>query len=220
MIAPVNVDVDEWLKTLHGTETFSDVVNLRIPEAQNMNLHPMDVERVALQIKSRLKALGGDYQIGKLRALLSPKTGAATINLDTPVWAQKHCYVRNGDFIFDVERSTRMSVNGFNATYIGAMPLKPNGRRENPFEWAIERWGMVTVDDALYVPYEGPYFAWAGKEYVNLLSPTTMPERQPVVEAHDGIQRFTQHLWLVCGEREDVYWNLLKWMTRLWNLWK
>ena len=207
------VDVEAFLKTVRGTETYAEIIGSRIPEAQAMALHPLEVERVARVLIQRMKELGGGYQLPALRSLLTPKVAAAPVNLEAPDWASRHCFVRNGDFVFDVDRAQKMSVNGFNNTYFEKMPFKQNGRREVPFEWAVERWGMRSVDDSLYNPPAGEYFHWAGKDYVNLFNANTMPLPAPIVEAQAAIDQFRTHLWLLCGQREDVYWSLLKWIA-------
>lgn len=210
---PATESMEDFMRRVSATETLQDMFTLRLQEAQQLHLNALEVDVVAAKIKQRFKELGGDIQIGKLRALLSPKIGAAPTAVEVPEWAANHCYVRTGDFIYDTARGQRMSINGFNATYFAQMPFKQNGRREVPFEWAVERWGMRTVDDLLYNPPAGTYFEWGGKQYVNQFNPKSMPEMVAVNEAKAAIEAFQQHLWLMVNQREDVYWHLLRWIA-------
>lgn len=190
-------------------EMHNDIIPLIAKEA----MPAVYIEPLAQAINAKLDYFKAKLPIGQVRKLLRPAVvhGAN----DVPLWAQSHCYVKDTDRFFDVERGTETTMQGFRAEYARLMPMRDNGAREDPVAWSLERWGMRTVQRTGYRPDQGPYFEWDGVDYANTYSPCSIPTTATALTAEGkaGIEAFQSHLWDMSGRREDVYYALLYWFA-------
>ena len=66
----------------------------------------------------------------------------------------------------------------------------------------------------MYHPLQPQYFDWAGKTYVNTFRVASLPQFESYTDdCVRMIERFNQHLFLLCNRRQDVYNNLIQWIA-------
>lgn len=196
--------------------TMEEMHNEIIPAVRAAQVPGAYTEQLAKAINSVLDFHHAKMPIARLRALINPPVVAGTAGgNDAPLWLQQHCYVKDGDFFYNCENGARMTNQGFIAEYARLMPMKDNGQRENPVEWAFTRWNITTVHRLGYRPDMGPYYEWDGLDYANLYNIKSVPDyatewTEDGLAAIDATKRL---MWDMCGRREDVYLNLLQWMA-------
>ena len=198
---------------IDGCGTVTEMHNDVLPALAGSGLPPVLLAGFVAKINKQLVILGADkIPVGQLRRLLSPPIVQGS---DAPLWVLRHCYVKDTDRFYDTETGAEMTVQGFQAEYTRVMPLKENGQRENPVEWALNRWGMRTVQRIAYRPDKPTFFEWDGLEHVNRYSPNSVPvAATEFTEAGvRGIEAFKLHLWDMCGRREPVFNKMLWWIA-------
>ena len=193
-----------------GPEDMQDRV---IPAIQSHRLNAMQVERLAKSINKLLDLWDAKLPIGRLRALLAPPVVVGVG--EAPEWVNHYCYVMATDKFYNITNGAEMSVQGFIMEYARCMPLKDNGQRENPVDWAMNRWGMRTVHRTEYRPDQPAFFSWEGMEVANTYNPNSLPAlvSEYSEAGREGILAFQQHLFDMCGRRPDVYMQVLSWMA-------
>ncbi len=206
--------VNKLLEHIDACGTYEGIFNEVIPAIQAAGVPKVFVERIAQRINRKLDFFNAKMPIGQLRTILSPPTQSAFVG-EAPEWMQKHCFVAKGEFFYNCETGQERSILSFNGEWSRMMPIKPNtNKREVPSEWAFQRWNIVVVDDKLYHPRMPQYFDWASRSYVNLFRPQTLPAFEAYTpECVAMIDRFNQHLFLLCGQRQEVYDSLLRWLA-------
>lgn len=171
-------------------------------------------EQLVTDITKKLELLGAKTRVPTIRGMLIPKIVANGTSEEAPAWAQAYCYVAAARCFYNIETGGEYDKFSFYAKHALQMPLKPNGRREDPAEWAFEKWGMVTVDNYMYHPQRPAYFEWAGRDYVNKFTPSSIPLPTPFTERGvKAIGMFQSHMLSMCGGRVEVYMHLLNWMA-------
>lgn len=190
-----------------------DMLDRVIPAVQGHRLNAMQVERLAKSANKLLDLWDAKLPIGRLRALLSPPAVRALD--DAPEWINHYCYVQSCDKFYNITNGAEISMLGFAAEYTRCMPMKDNGQRENPVDWAFNHWGMRTVHRMEYRPDQPAYFSVEGLEFVNTYNPASVPAcASEYSEAGSaGILAFQHHLFDMCGRRPDVYMQVLYWMA-------
>lgn len=211
------VAMEDWIGRVVNAEE-ADLRNTVIPAiAADRTIEMLDRERLALLIKERLGVFQIPATIGQCRKMVSMQA----VESDTPEsnsipsFATEHVYVERGDLFFHTHTATELTRTAFQAKYNRGMPNKVSGDKEDAAKWCLERWGMPTVHDAMYLPTEGETFMNDGRYYANLYSPSSVP---PVATAYTaegiaGIHTFAKHLECFCGGRPEVYGGLLAWMA-------
>lgn len=213
--AEVKAAVMELLDAITACGTMEDMHNLVVPRIRAGNVPGVYQEQLVRAVNAQLDIWHAKLPLAKLRALLFPPALARTGEDAPPEWAQKHCYVKDGDFFYNCENGSRLSYQGFQAEYSRFMPVRASGGRENPVEWAFTRWGITTVHHLGYRPDKPPYFAWDGLDYANQYSPSSVPlTASAYTQAGlDGIAALQAMMWDMCGHRQDVFLNLLWWLA-------
>lgn len=203
----------ELLSLVSGCGTIEEMHNVVIPAIAGARMPAALVSPLGVAVNSQLKVLGGDkLPVAQLRRLLSPPIVHGS---DAPAWVMRHCYVKDRDVFYDIETGAEMTFQGFQAEFTRLMPIKENGQRENPVDWALNRWGMRTVQRIAYRPDQGPYFEWDGLEHVNRYNENSLPvtASQYTEAGIRGITEFRNHLFDMCGRRIEVFNNLLWWIA-------
>lgn len=206
---------EELMGLISGAGNLLELHNHVVPAIQESSLPGALQAPLAQALKKQFDLFQSPIAISVVRKLVSPAIIPGTAGGETPLWVQKHCYVKEGDYFFDMDTGAQMSVQGFTAEYARVMPMRPNGTRENPVEWALNRWGMRTVQRVGYRPDKEPYFAWDGLEYANLYNPSTVPTAAAgyTPEGIAGIEAFQSHLFNMCDQRPEVFHDLLYWLA-------
>ncbi len=213
--AEVAARVRELLGVVSACGTVEDMHNLVIPAIQSAGVPKVYAEQFVRAINARLDLWDSKMPVGQLRAILFPPPMQGVNGVEAPLWMQRHCYVKDGDYFYDVENGTRMTHHGFIAEYARLMPLKDNGGRENPVDWAFTRWNIRTVHYVEYRPDQGAYFARDGLEFANGYAPTSVPATATEWSegGRKGIEAFQRLLYDMSGKRDAVYLALLQWMA-------
>jgi hypothetical protein len=211
----VRARVEELLASVAGCGTFDEMHNEVIPAIVAARVPSVYSERFVRAVNAKLDLFDSKLPVAKLRALLFPPILQMVDGEAVPAWVQQHCYVKDGDFFYDVSNGARMTWQGFIAEYARLMPLKPSGARENPAEWALTRWGMRTVHHLGYRPDRGVYFEWDGMEYANLYAPSSVPQYATEYSERGlaGIAALQALLWDMCGRRDEVYSRVVGWLA-------
>lgn len=206
--------VRSLVELVNGCMDMAEVHNRAVPAIQEAGLPIAVIEPLVKAVGRRLELFDAKMSLPSLRNLLAPPRKRIEASADAPEWLQRTCYIKSVDKFYDVGNGSMMSHKGFTAEYSRLMPMKDSGRRADPIEYAFERWNIVTVDKQMYNPLEGPYFTWGGLSYVNTFLPSSVPECEQIIDAGKvAIERFMQHMWLLCGQRSDVFWHIIKWMA-------
>lgn len=205
--------VDELLAMVSSAGTLAEMHNAVIPAVRAAAIPTVLIEPLVRAVNKRMDFWDAKMPVAKLRALLSP--GAVQlVSGDAPDWCQRHCYVHDGDYFMDMENGACLSFPGFQAEFSRLMPFKESGVRENPVEWALQKWGMRTVHRVAYRPDQPPYFHWDGMDYANTYNESSVPVIAPPTDAGKaGIEAFRLLLWDMSGHRPDVYGQLLQWLA-------
>ena len=212
--AETSAKVEELLQMVHGAGSVEAIHNEVIPACRDAGIPRALAERLVRAINKQLDIMDAKLPIGQLRALVSPPVIAGTAGSEPPLWVQRHCYVLDGDYFYDMENGAVLSRTGFAAMYNRNMPIKDNGQPEDAVDWALHRWHITTVNAVSYRPDMGPYFEWDGQTYANQYNENSVPAVEPFTE--DGVQcieHFKTHLYLLCGGRDWLYMHLLQWMA-------
>lgn len=205
--------VDELLQLVSSAGTMAEMHNAVIPKVRAAAIPSVLIEPLVRAVNKRLDFWDAKMPVAKLRALLVPSSVGLDVT-EAPEWCQRHCYVHDGDYFMDMENGATMTFPGFQAEFSRLMPMKESGVRENPIEWALQKWNMRTVHRVAYRPDKGPYFEWDGLEYANTYNESTVPVLAPQSEVGQaGIEAFKLLLWDMCGRREAVYGQVLMWLA-------
>ncbi len=211
--ADLSQRVAQLLVEANAAGTYEEITEQLIPRIAAAGIPEIMIERLVQTINKKLDFFGGKLPVNKLRTLLCPPRLQRDMS-EPPLWVQRHCYITKTDTFYNAETGAEISPSGFNAVYSRVMPFKLNGRRESPVEWALERWSMTTVDDIAYRPDMPTYFTYAAREYVNSYVPASIPPLEDyTADVVNLINRFQQHLLLICGGRHDVYTHILNWLA-------
>lgn len=206
--------VRKLVELVNGCMDMAEVHNKAVPAIQSAGLPIAVMGPLVKAVDRRLELFDAKMSLPTLRNLLAPPRKRLETALDAPDWLKRTCFIKSDDKFYDVGTGSTMSKFGFVAEYSRLMPMRDNGKREDPVEWAFGRWNIVTVDKKMYNPLQGPYFEWGGLSYVNTYLASTVPVPVPIdAETKVAIERFMQHMWLLSSQREDVFWNLIRWMA-------
>jgi len=218
--APVTVihadmgrQVEQFVLDINAAVTYSEIIDTIVPRIAGFNVPTIYVDRLVGVLNRKLDFFDAKMPVGKLRALINPPRVANVMG--APEWCMRHCFVTKTDKFYDLQSGAELSRLGFYARYAQMMPQKPNGDREDPVKWALEKWNMVSVDDWAYHPQRDSYFEWAGRSYVNKFVISSIPVAATAYSAQgvEAIHMFNDHLMHLCGGRADVHAFLLKWIA-------
>ncbi len=195
-----------------GTEL--DMVNDIMPKVHAAGVPSAFQSKVVNAWMKKMKLWGNTQRIADVRLQLFPPVEVKSGDIAMPDWAANYCYVLESDYFLNVANGARMTMTGFQAQFNRLMPLSEQGRRGNAAEYALNLWGMPTVERVGYKPDEDVYYEWDSVRYANLYSPSSVPECMPLTEAGvRGIEAFKALLWDMCGRREAVFLQMLYWFA-------
>lgn len=199
---------------VNNAGTFEELTDNILPGLGQLGLPHIHAERVVSALKERFSIFNVSMPIGRLRALVTPPVVTGTTSDTPPDWFAGFCYIKRNDKFFNTNTGSEFTAEGFRTEYARFMPFRQNGTREDPVQYARERWGIVTVDDTMYHPQQEQFFRHAGRDYCNLFNPNTLPAlAEPSPQASMCIQAFQHHLYLLCGQRDWLYILLLQWLA-------
>lgn len=206
---------DRAISEVNHAGTLQVLLNDVIPSLPALSLPPLHAQRVATALHKRLDMFDSKLPIGQVRQLITPPSATLVANDTPPEWFAQFCYVRRTETYFSVVSGTHFTTDNFRTEFSRNMPMKANGTaREDPVQWARERWNVVTVDDTMYRPDCAQYFDWGGKQYANEYLPSSLPVlAEPSDHCRVCIQAFQNHLYLMCNYRDDLYQLLLQWLA-------
>lgn len=222
-LTPVNTGVD-WhevqekaIQTINNCGTYRELSDTVIPSLRDTGFPEYFVERVVVTLKRKLDLFDSPISVTKLRAMVSSPIDRSQPGapLQAPTWMSSICYVTTKDLFYDYAKGAVYSHEAFRMEYSRLMPTKATtGDREDPVKWAREKWNVPTVGGIEYRPDQDSTFSFAGVQYVNSFRPNTMPTpAEPSTEAAECIALMQQHLWHIVGQRESLYWALLRWLA-------
>lgn len=207
--------VDEAIATINNSGTFKELMESVVPALPAKQFPPAHAQRVVQALSKRLELFDAKLPIASVRQLVNPPVVATGELADQPpAWFAPFCYVRRSETFYNVNTGIHFTSDNFRMEFSRYMPMRPNGTREDPVQFARERWNIVTVDDTMYRPDCEPYFDWSGKQYANEFLSASLPvPTVPSDEAGRCIQAFQNHLYLLCNYRDELYINLLMWLA-------
>lgn len=205
---------DNTIASINNTGTFKELMDGVVPTVGTLGLPHAHAERVVRALSKRLELFDAKLPIGAIRQLVTPPVTALASHDTPPDWFAPFCYVRRTETYFNTLSGTHFTADNFRTDFSRYMPMRPNGTREDPVQFARERWNVATVDDTMYRPDCPVFFEYAGKQFVNEFLPTSLPDvATPTPECLQAIQMFQEHLYLMCGHRDEIYWALLHWIA-------
>ena len=204
---------DDTISAVNNAGTFKELMERVVPGIGGAGLPQPHAERVVRALSKRLELFDAKLPIGAVRQMVTPP--AAVTTSDTPPdWFAGFCYVKSSDKYFNVNSGGTYSAEGFRTEFTRYMPHRSNGGKEDPVIYARERWNIVTVDDLMYHPQQDVFFNHAGRQYANTFNPNSMPApAAPTVHCAAAIQAFQDHLYMLCGQRDWLYFLLLQWLA-------
>lgn len=210
--------IDDLLDMVHSSTSWDDVHNRVIPAVRDAGVPSALMSRVENAINKRLDLWDAKLPVAKLRALIAPPRASGpdeALELAVPEWLSRYVYVRQGDRFHDISIGVSMSRTSFNATHNRDMPSKgDSGQREDAVMWALERWGVKMVHDVIYYPGMPAIVEHEGLTWANQYTEASHPAVQPYTDAGvDAINRFMRHLFLLCGQRTNVFSTLVSFMA-------
>lgn len=219
VVSPETVALIEGLLDMvNKSATWADMHNTVIPAVRAAGVPAALMPRIENAINKRLELYDAKLPVAKLRSLLAtPRAAGAAEDDDTvrPTWIDNYVYVRQNDKYFDIVNGYDISVASFKATHDRDMPVKGDGvLREDSHVWALHKWNVPLVHDTMYDPRAEALIDYDGRRWANLYSASSLPAAMPYTDAGvAAIERFKSHLWLLCGQRERIYENLLSFMA-------
>lgn len=221
MVSPeAKATIDGLLDMVHGSVSFEDMHNRVIPAVRAAGVPRVLMSRIENAINKRLDLWDAKLPVGQLRALINPprveaEGGGEGADISKPEWLSKYVYVQQGDRFHDTTNGVAMSRTSFNATHDRDMPIKGDGPfREDAVQWALHRWDVPMVHDTIYYPGKPAIVDYDGLVWANSYAESSHPE----IEAYTpqgvaAIDKFQLHMWLLCGQREAVYQNLMAFLA-------
>ena len=206
---------DQAISNINNTGTYRELTDTVIPAIGELRIPKPHSERVVQALARRLELFDAKQPIGEVRRLVTPPaTNSALVDSTPPDWFAGMCYVKRNDKFFNVTTGSEYTAEGFRTEYSRFMPFTTAGKREDPVQWARERWNIVTVDDTMYHPTQEPFFTHGGKQYANTFNPASMPAiTEPSQHCAMCIQAFQNHLYMLCNQRDWLYNLLLQWLA-------
>lgn len=199
---------------INNTGTYRELNEVVIPTLGKLGIDGGHAEQVAQALHKRLKLFDVNWPIGKVRQIIQPPAVSSITTSEPPAWFAPFCYVRRTETYYNTITGTHFTPDNFRTEYSRYMPAKPNGSREDPVQWARERWNVVTVDDTLYRPDQDVFFDHGGKQFANEYLQSSLPAiAAPTADCAAAIQAFQQHLYLICNYRDSLYITLLQWIA-------
>jgi len=222
LIAQVQDSSVDWHKItqevvdrIHGCGDLKVLAEDIMPAIGPMGIPVLYGERVVQALAKRLALFDSKVPLAKLRTIVNPpRMSVVENNVVVPDWATSLCYITFRDRFMDVTNGSTMSAEGLRMTYANKMPYKNNGQREDVVTFCRERWNIPVVDDVLYRPDQPAFFIHGGMKFANLFTANSMPVPvEPSADAVECIELFKAHMFLMCGQRMDVYTSLLLWLA-------
>lgn len=221
MVSPeAKATIDGLLEMIHSSSSWDDVHNRVIPAVRAAGVPSVLMARIENAINKRLDLWDAKLPVAKLRALINPPRVAddaadGADELGVPDWMAKYVYVQQGDKFHNTITGIGMSRTSFNATHDRDMPIKGDGPfREDAVQWALHRWAVPMVHDTIYYPGKPAIVEYDGLTWANSYAEASHPAIEAYTAAGiDAINRFNQHMWLLCGQREAVYANLMAFLA-------
>lgn len=205
----------DWIARVMNAEE-QELRNVVIPAiAADRSIEMLDRDRLASLIKDRLGVFQIPATIGQCRKMVAmQKVEEDATDTTLPAFVAEHLYIENGDLFFHTPSATEKTYATFRANYNREMPSKQNGDKEDAAKWSLERWGMSTVFDTMYVPCEAAIFTYQGRRHANLYTAASLPAvAEYSAGGIAGIHAFAALLERFCAYRQDVYGTLLAWMA-------
>lgn len=207
--------VEDAIKIVNGAQTHKELLEDVLPQLQQHQWPEAYGERVAQTLWKKLDWFNGKLPINKVRQLLKPPVVMEANGSAPPDWFAPFCYIKRNDRFYNHITGSEYTPESFRTEYARFMPMKGNGTREDPVQWARDRWNVVTIDDVWYRPdVVDTYFNYAGLQFVNKYRPSLLPVAVPPSEdAKAAIQAFQLHLYGLCSNRDDLYRQVLMWLA-------
>ena len=147
---------------------------------------------LAPAVQERFAQLTGNrLRVERARDMVGPGRAAAQGGAAGPDWLKRWCYVTELDKFFSHDTKIAVGARAFDALHTEQMPLSPdNLRREKASDWAVNVWGVETVDNVLYGPGQAEVFAALGRRWANSYREDSPPvpsapgRAAAMVEAH------------------------------------
>lgn len=207
---------DAWIERVVKAEE-DELRNTVIPAiAAATDIHMLDRERLVTMVRDKFKEFQIPVTVRAVRIMLAceKQVSSEPVATEALPFVAEHVYVRRSDTFFHVGSATELTRTSFQADFNRYMPTKQNGDKEDAARWSLERWGMPTVHDMMYVPKFDPLFDYQGRKFVNLYTPASLPMLEDyTVEGISAINTFANMLQAFCGQRQDVYGWLVCWMA-------
>lgn len=213
--------IETLLTMVSGSRDVYEIHETVIPAIRAAGIPPALMPRLETAVNKRLELWDSKLPVGKLRALLSAPRGAGADEavegeVFKPDWASNYVYVTQGDLFHDLTSGLPLSRTSFGAKHDRDMPIKGDGPdREDAAKWMLQRWDVPLVHDTVYYPGKPPIVDMQGVQWANIYTEASHPvvATEYTAEGYAAIERFSRHLWLLCGQRERVWANLLAFMA-------
>ena len=214
---PVTVDwaslSKQAIEMINGTVSLDELVDKVLPQVVEMRFDSKRISAIEKALYDRYEVFNAKMPLTRIRALLNPPT-VLERTTDRPDWINAYCYVQRLDKFYNTVSGSLYSAEGFRMETARFMHKKANGDREDPVKFARENWDIVTVEDLMYHPMQGTYFEHSSLTYANLYRLTTVPAiTTPSDHCRICIGAFQDHLRLMCGNRPELYDQLLMWLA-------
>ena len=180
----------------------SDLAQLEVDisrDARSVKMLEVDREGLAVDIRNRVRELGGSIGLGVVRGWLRPARvtrDADAAALDAPAWAKEWVFCANGDKFFSLVNKQQVTAFGFRAMHNRLMPVDiDTGERARSDIACLEQWSIPVVDNLAYVPWAGAVFEMSGCRWANLYRDDLVPEVpiEMTVEDWDAVRVIQDH---------------------------
>lgn len=218
MVTPeAKATIDYLLAQVHGSTSWEDMHNRVIPAVRAAGVPSALMSRLENAINKRLDLYDAKLPVNKLRTLLKPIDAEAPTEgaSSAPEWVKNYVYVEIGDRFHDLKNGVAVSRSAFNARHNRSMPFKGDSTaREDAAQWALDHWGVELVHGTIYFPGLGDIVAYNRLQWANEYVENSHPPLEDYNAAGiAAIERFQRHMFLMCGQRENVYMTLISFMA-------
>lgn len=176
-------ELQEGLKGCSDVEALKAFCRDRIAADEDIDAADRDgVLRPAVQ-QRWTDITGNRLKADIARGMVEPVRAASNAGAAGPDWLKRWCYVAELDKFHGHDRKVQLTARAFDAVHSQQMPMsQDNLHHERASDFAINVWGIETVDNATYGPGKGEVFEALGRRWAN----TYREDSVPVATTGDG----------------------------------
>ena len=167
---------------------------------KDKSLDALSRSDLALEIKNKIKALGGGWKLPDILKQVTPKYSKDTTPIDDP-WLSGWVFLSNQNMFAKCGEPSMVKRASFNGMYNRHLSDRTDldGKHQEADRYALEIKKIDYVHDLMYYPMMPERFEFERQLMINSFNPDSFGERKPESEwdelDHKAIDLFKNHLY-------------------------